>query len=104
MDQDLKPGERLPPVHPGEVLLEDFMRPLGLKAPTVARALGVPRTRIERLVTGRSPVTPDTALRLERGFGASAAFWMNLQTRYDLELAAETTTGLEGVKRLSPAA
>lgn len=79
--------ELLSPVHPGEVLLEEFMRPHGLTAGRVAVRLGIARPRIEKLVRGRTPVTVDTALRLERLFGASALFWMNLQTRYDLETA-----------------
>lgn len=84
------PGKDLAPIHPGEILLEEFLKPLGLSAYAAARAMKVPRTRIERLVRGETPVTPDTALRLERAFGSSAQFWMNLQTRYDLERAEDT--------------
>ena len=68
--------KKLPPVHPGEVLREDFLRPMKLTAYAVAKAVGVPRTRIERLVREETPVTADTALRLARYFGTTAAFWM----------------------------
>ena len=78
--------------HPGEILREDFMEPMGLTAGALARAMGLKdRTRIERLSRERQPVTADTAARLARAFGNSAQFWMNLQTQYDLsvvELAA----------------
>ena len=77
----------LAPVHPGEILLEEFLKPHGLSAGRTAARLRLSRPRIERLVRGQTPVTVDTALRLERLFGASAQFWLNLQTRYDLETA-----------------
>ena len=83
----LRPGDALPPVHPGEILLEEFIRPHGLTPIRTANRLGVPRTRIERLVAGVTPVTEDTALRLERLFGASAEFWLKLQADYDLVVA-----------------
>jgi antitoxin HigA-1 len=71
--------------HPGEVLREDFMAPLRLTAGALARAMGLKdRTRIERLIRELQPVTPDTALRLERVFGASAQFWLNLQAQHDI--------------------
>jgi addiction module HigA family antidote len=78
-------AKKLPPVHPGEVLREEFLRPLNLSPYAVARAIGVPRTRIERLANERTSVTADTALRLGRYFGTSAAFWMGMQTQFDLE-------------------
>ena len=74
------------PIHPGEMLREEFIVPLGLSAGKLARALGVPRTRIERLVREETALTADSALRLGRYFGTTARFWMNLQTRYDLEV------------------
>lgn len=77
----------LPPVHPGEVLLEDFMKPLGLSQYRVAKDLGVPALRISQIVRGQRSVTADTALRLARYFGTSAAVWLRLQARYDLEVA-----------------
>ncbi|MBB6212524.1 addiction module HigA family antidote, partial [Novispirillum itersonii] len=73
-----------PPVHPGEILREEFMQPLGLTAYAVAQACHVPRTRIERLFRLETPVTADTTLRLGRAFGTGPEFWMNLQALYDL--------------------
>ena len=78
-----------PPVHPGEILREEFMLPLGLTGYALGRALGVPRTRIERLAHEQRPVTPDTAIRLGRYFDTSPDFWMNLQTAYDLTVAED---------------
>lgn len=79
--------EKLSPVHPGEVLLEDFMKPLGLSQYRVAKDIGVPTLRISQIVRGQRSITADTALRLARYFGTSAAVWLRLQARYDLELA-----------------
>ena len=79
--------ERLAPIHPGEVLLEDFMKPLGLSQYRVAKDIGVPPLRISQIVRGQRSVTADTALRLARYFGTSAAVWLRLQARYDLEVA-----------------
>ena len=79
----------LPPVHPGETLLEDLMKPLGLSQNKLAEALGVDPRRINEIVTGRRSVTGDTALRLAQYFGMSPEFWMNLQARYDLEVAKD---------------
>ena len=81
-------AKRLPPVHPGEVLREDFLQPMKLTAYAVAKAVSVPRTRIERLVRQETPVTADTALRLARYFGTTAQLWQNLQSQYDLEIAS----------------
>jgi len=79
--------EKLPPVHPGEVLLEDFMKPLGLSQYRVAKDIGVPTLRISQIVRGQRSITANTALRLARYFGTSAAVWLRLQARYDLEVA-----------------
>ena len=79
--------EKLLPVHPGEVLLEDFMKPLGLSQYRVAKDIGVPSLRISQIVRGQRSITADTALRLARYFGTSAAVWLRLQARYDLEVA-----------------
>ena len=79
--------EKLPPVHPGGVLLEDFMKPLGLSQYRVAKDIGVPPLRISQIVRGHRSVTADTALRLARYFGTSAVVWLRLQARYDLERA-----------------
>jgi addiction module antidote protein, HigA family len=78
----------LPPVHPGEILRDEFLVPMGLSAGMLARKLNVPRTRIERLVSEQTSMTPDTALRLARYFDMSPQFWMNLQTSYDLKTEA----------------
>ncbi len=77
------------PIHPGEVLLEEFLRPLGISQSRVARAIGVPPRRINEIVHGKRAISPDTALRLSRALGTSDRFWMNLQTRYDLDLQLE---------------
>jgi addiction module HigA family antidote len=79
---------QLPPVHPGEILRDEFLQPLGITAGGLAKNLNVPRTRIERLVNEQSALTPDTALRLARFFDMSPQFWMNLQTSYDLKVEA----------------
>lgn len=85
-----RPGRRrLAPITPGEVLREDFLRPLGLSEYRLARALTVPPRRINEIVHGQRAVTADTALRLARYFGTSARFWLNLQTRHDLEVEAD---------------
>jgi antitoxin HigA-1 len=78
--------EKLPPVHPGEILSEEFLRPLGLSQYRLARSINVPPRRINEIVHGKRAVTADTALRLSRFFGTSERFWLNLQTRYDLEI------------------
>ena len=78
------------PSHPGEVLAELYLEPLGMSAIALAKCLNVPRTRIERLVKGETSLTVDTAMRLARFFGNSPEFWMNLQRAYDLARARET--------------
>ena len=77
------------PMHPGEVLQELYLVPLDMGAIALARRLGVPRTRIERLVKGATGMTPDTALRLARAFNTTLAYWMNMQTNYDMAMAFE---------------
>ena len=77
---------RLPPVHPGEILREDILKPLGLTAHGLARELRVPATRISEILHGRRAITADTALRLARYLGTSPQFWMNLQTSHDLKV------------------
>lgn len=84
---DVATGEMLPPVHPGEILSEEFLGPLRISAYRLAKDVGVPATRIHAIVTGRRGITGDTALRLGRYFGTSAQMWINLQARYDLETA-----------------
>ncbi len=81
--------DRLPPIHPGEVLLEDFMKPMGLSQYRLAKDLGVTPIRISQIVNGKRAITVDTAMRLARYFGTSADVWLRLQIRYDLETAQE---------------
>jgi addiction module HigA family antidote len=80
--------KKLPPLHPGEVLREEFLKPLGLSAGAVARACGVPRTRIERIAREELGITGDTAVRLARYFDTTPDFWLNLQKRYEAETAS----------------
>jgi addiction module HigA family antidote len=82
-------SEKLPPIHPGEILREDFMLPLGLSMNKLALDLHVPVTRIAEIVHERRSITPDTALRLARYFNTSARFWLNAQAAYDLEVAED---------------
>lgn len=93
-------ARKLPPIHPGEILREEFLLPMELTPYAVAQACGVPRTRIERLTREETPVTADTALRLGRFFGTTPSFWMNLQARYDLEVAEDATAA--DIKRIKP--
>ena len=81
--------ERLPPIHPGEVLLEDFMKPLALSQYRLAKDIGVTPIRISQIVNGKRSITVDTAMRLARYFGTSAGVWLRLQVRYDLEIAEQ---------------
>ncbi len=82
-------AKKLPPIHPGEVLREEFLVPMTLSPYVVARAVGVSAQRIERLATEQTAVTADTALRLARYFSTSPAFWMGMQAQYDLERAED---------------
>lgn len=84
---------KLAPVHPGEILREEFLAPLNLSAGAVARAIGVPRTRIERLASEQVELTPDTALRLARLFETTPEFWMGIQSRYALETTSDALSG-----------
>ena len=91
---------KLPAIHPGEILREEYLAPMKLSPYAVAKAIGVPRTRIERLVREETPVTADTALRLSRYFGTTAGFWMGMQSQYDLEIAADRIE--KTLKRIAP--
>lgn len=77
----------LPPVHPGEILSEDFLNPMGITRYRLAKSIGVPQRRIDEICAGKRSITADTALRLARFFGTDAQSWMNLQAHYDLEVA-----------------
>ncbi len=81
--------EGLDPVHPGEILAEEFLAPKGLSAAALARQIGVPANRVSEIVAGRRAITGDTALRLSAAFGTTAEFWMVLQMRWDLTVAAQ---------------
>ena len=96
----LKNGMR--PVHPGEVLREDFLKPLGMSANALAKALRVPAPRINDVVRGRRGVSADTAMRLARYFGGDARSWLNLQTAHDLRVA-EISNAKRVAREVSPA-
>ena len=87
---DVASGRRLPPVHPGEVLRDEFLTPMALSVYRLAQAIKVSRPRLNDIVLGRRGVTVDTALRLGRYFSTTPEFWINLQTRYDLDVAERT--------------
>lgn len=96
------PKKVLPPVHPGEVLLEEFMKPLGISQNRLARDLKVPPRRINEIVHAKRGITIDTALRLARHFGTSVEFWINLQTHYELEVAEDNKLVETISKEVSP--
>ena len=83
----------LPNIHPGEVLLEEFLKPMGVSQNALARAMAVPPRRINEIVLGKRSITADTALRLALAFGTSEQFWMGLQADYDLEEARKAAAG-----------
>lgn len=99
-----KSAPLMSPVHPGEVLREDFMNPLGLTVNKLALELHVPATRVGEIVHQRRRITADTALRLGRYFKTDAQFWLNLQNFYDLEIAKRSGTVAEIERRVQPAA
>ena len=82
-------GRTIPPIHPGEVLLEEFLKPLGVSQYRLAKDINVDPRRINEIVLGKRAITADTALRLSRYFGTTERFWMNLQARYELEIQRE---------------
>mgnify|MGYP001615369820 CR=1 FL=1 len=87
---DVRSGRRLAPVHPGEILHDEFLTPMGISVYEHANAIRVPRSRVNDIALGRRAVTTDTAMRLGRYFGTSPEFWINLQARYDLDVANRT--------------
>lgn len=92
------------PVHPGEILLEEFLGPLGVSQYRLAKAVGVPARRINEIVHGQRRISADTALRLARYFGTSERFWINLQARYDLEVEKDRLgAALDDIQPLSAA-
>ena len=94
----------MPPVHPGEILLEEFLQPLGVSQYQLAKAVDVPARRIDEIVHGQRRITAGTALRLSRYFGTSERFWLNLQSRYDLETEKDRLGAeLDGIRPLRTA-
>jgi addiction module HigA family antidote len=92
------------PVHPGEILLEEFLGPLGVSQYQLAKEIGVPARRINEIVHGQRRISADTALRLARYLGTSERFWLNLQSRYDLELEKDRIgDALDGIRPLTKA-
>ena len=91
-----------PPTHPGEILLEEFLRPLGLTQVDLAKRIGVPIQRVNEIVKGKRGVTPDTALRLEAALGASAQFWLNAQLAWDLweQLHSPAAAEIKRIRRV----
>jgi addiction module HigA family antidote len=91
------------PVHPGEVLREEYLAPMGMSANALAQAIGVPANRVSAIVAGKRSVTADTALRLARALGTTPAFWLNLQQSYELRLAEqdkETAAAIREIRRV----
>src|SRR5215472_17557174 len=84
---DVITGKKLPPIHPGEILRDEFLQPMNISIYALAQAIKVPRSRVNDIVLGRRGITADTAFRLARYFGTSPDFWMNLQARHDLDAA-----------------
>ena len=106
---DVASGRRLAPVHPGEVLRDEFLEPMALSVYRLARSLKVSRPRLNDLVLRRRGVTVDTAMRLGRYFGTTPEFWINLQTRYDLDVAErddarQDRTGDRAARRITATA
>jgi addiction module HigA family antidote len=94
----------MPPVHPGEILAEEYLEPLGVTQHRLAVAIGVPPRRINEIVHGKRGISADTALRLARFFGTSERFWLNLQSRYDLEREKDHLAGtLDRIRPLASA-
>jgi antitoxin HigA-1 len=89
--KEVATGKRIPLAHPGEILREDFLEPMGISVYALANSIKVPRSRVNDIVRGRRAVTADTALRLARYFGTTPEFWINLQAHYDLEIVRETS-------------
>ena len=82
----MKTTKKIPPIHPGEILMEEFLKPFGISQYRLAKDINVPPRRINEIVHGKRSISADTALRLSRYFNLSERFWLNLQSRYDLEV------------------
>ncbi len=96
--------KKLPPLHPGEVLREEYMLPLALTAYTLAQQIGVPRPRLERIVREHQGITADTALRLGARFHTTPEFWLNLQTKYELEMQLQDKKVVRAIHKIEMAA
>ncbi len=97
-------GEKLAPIHPGEVLMEDFIEGFGITQHKLAVSIGVPPRRVNEIVHGKRSITADTALRLGKYFGTSAQFWLSLQTHHDLDIAEDhAATQIEAITPLQAA-
>ncbi|MEE9403399.1 MAG: HigA family addiction module antitoxin [Algisphaera sp.] len=81
--------KKLPPIHPGEILLEEFLEPMDITRTQLARSTSMPASRVGKIIVGERSITADTAVRLGRYFGNTPQFWMNLQARYDLRIAEQ---------------
>lgn len=86
--------KKIPPIHPGEILFEEFLKPMGISQYKLAKDINVPARRINEIVQGKRAITANTALRLGRYFGMSPQFWINLQSHYDLEIEADKLANL----------
>ena len=97
-------AKTIPLTHPGKILLEDYLKPMGISQYQLAKAMGVPQIRVSEIVRGKRSISPETALRLSRCLGMSDQFWIGLQAEYDMRLARrESGKDLEKVERLRPA-
>jgi addiction module HigA family antidote len=83
-------GKKMPPIHPGKILLEEFLEPMSISQYRISKDISVPPRRINEIVHGKRSITADTALRLGKFFGMTPQFWLNLQSRYDLEVAEDS--------------
>jgi addiction module HigA family antidote len=96
-------SKKLPPMHPGEVLREEFLEPFGLSAGALAKKMAVPRTRVERIAEQKFGISADTALRLAKALGTTPELWLNLQTNYDLQVAHRAIgKKLEKIEKVEP--
>lgn len=93
MSNSVTTTELMPPIHPGEILLEEFLRPLGMSQYALAKAIGVPPRRINEIVQGKRAITADTGLRLSRFFDLSPEFFLRLQLKYDVDVAQDRLAG-----------
>jgi addiction module HigA family antidote len=98
-----KLGKPYDPIHPGEILREEFLRPLGVSAAELARAVRVPANRVTRLLNGQAAVTPDTALRLARALRTTPEFWLALQARFDLDTTTDAVGRFDDITPIVPA-